>query len=515
MPVGSEKYLMDKQAVSQKLFIYVFGLFLFTLCLRLILLVYYNNNLGGIEPNVIYGIQRILQGQSLYQDPENGSYAIMQYSPLWYHFIAMLARFSNIGYLEVQSLYQLCRATALCFGLLSVAIGFFVLRFQGFNKRTALTFSLPLLLILTSHYYTRCDSLALFFFVSGFFAFLSFSDKEGFWNLLLAAILSGCCMMTKQSGLLLPGIITCCLIFKERKYLWAIFYGFLTLLSTLAIAALCIQGHWHEFYQNAFLGLKNGIGLFFLSDMLTSRYYLDFFPCYFSAGFIIWLAFHKITGKTYRIFAIAIGLSFLFAVVTGLKKGSSNNYFTEFLFFVLLATPFVLQDVAGEKVLFKVRKLRMSIQRFVLTAFLILITSKTIGLFSVMYIDKSLKNNKEEYMRDKALYGWFISSRQLKKGQTVYFTGRGFNDNLFIDFSLMPTKDVVSQVFLADSQAINFALFVEGMNKGLVNYIVTDVEHPEINDRRLEIPFIRFDSSKFRLIIDTLGFGIYEYKTPE
>ena len=94
-------------------YFYISGLFTINLILRLVLLGYYNNNFGGIEPNVIYGIQRLLLGQPLYQSPESGTFAIMQYTPLWYYLCSLLARLFNIDYINVQGIYIVSRSTAL------------------------------------------------------------------------------------------------------------------------------------------------------------------------------------------------------------------------------------------------------------------------------------------------------------------------------------------------------------------------------------------------------------------
>ena len=103
--------------------------------LRVIIIPWYDNNFGGIEPNVIYGIQRNLQGQPLYQDTASGTYAIIQYTPLWYYFVADVARIvSHTSFrhgLDVHGLYVICRVLALVFNMLTVAVCALTLRRLG------------------------------------------------------------------------------------------------------------------------------------------------------------------------------------------------------------------------------------------------------------------------------------------------------------------------------------------------------------------------------------------------
>ena len=514
-------------------YFYISGLFTINLILRLVLLGYYNNNFGGIEPNVIYGIQRLLLGQPLYQSPESGTFAIMQYTPLWYYLCSLLARLFNIDYINVQGIYIVCRSTGLFFNLLTVFVVAYNARRQGYPWKHAIILGMPVIILLTSHYYTRGDSMHLFFFVATVYLFTNQSHLRNLSNIILLSCTTALCLLNKQSGLLLVGYIGFCQVFNSslfnqnknisdmtpspleragvRPFLAIVIYITLLALFIIIACQLMNGGQWHLFYQNAWLGLRNGFSVQLLLDIFTSQYYLDFIPCYLAGGLIIWLAIRKINDRQFRLIATGVLLSFCFALLTGLKKGSSNNYFTEFLVFILLSLPVLLKSEIAQSYFIKIRGKGLTYSNTIWGAILILITSKAIGLFSILYIDKSLKNDRNEYNRDLALYNWFTNELHIDSATKIYFTERYFLDNLFINHSIMPTKDVVSQVYEANPTTYNYTAFMDGINKGMVQYIVTDKKDDNINQRAREISLIQIDPSKFRRIDEQYGFVIYQF----
>jgi len=498
--------------IPKHLPIYVIILFLITLFLRIVLVHYYNNNLGGIELNVVYGIQRILLGQPLYQDPASGSNAVMQYTPLWYYFIAGIAKLTGVTGLNVQGIFVLCRIAALLFNLLTISVCALIIRGMKFSWLHSFVFSLPVLMVLTSHYYTRGDSMHLFMFMAAIAAYIQHNKKGAVQYIILAALFSAGCIMVKQSGVLCTGIICCCLLFIHRKYLLTVLYVACTTVFSYLILRLCIPGSSpHLFYLNAWLGLKNGIGLSFLYTLFAGRYFLDLVPFYFLGGLMSYLAINTIKDTTYRILATGITLSWLFAVVTGLKTGSSNNYFTEFLVMVLVAIPCMLQNVQEQKISTRTSGNSLRVSTFAFIAFFILITSKTTGFFSAVYIEKSFKNNIQEYADEQQLYHYFQDTLKIKKGEKIFFTERRFLDNLFIEYAIMPTKDVVNLVYTADTATYNYSGFTTGMNTGMIKYIVTSEKRDDINVCSDSLPFIHFDKNKFKLVTRVSGYSIYAY----
>lgn len=499
--------------LSSRISVYILVAFLITLFLRIMLISCYDNNLGGIEPNVIYGIQRVLMGEPLYQHTTSGSFAIMQYTPLWYYFVAGVARLiSNTNYqggLDVQGLYELSRILALFFNLLSICVCMLIFRLQGFSFRSALVWSLPLFIILTNHYYTRGDSMQLFLFIAATYCFVAYSKKRAVAFLIGAIICTAACITTKQNGILCMGIIGFCLFFLERKYLSAIIYAVLSVLLSWAIIRWCIGSDWSTFYENAWLGLKSGIDLSFLYRMFISQFFMDLVPFYILGCILAWLAIKKTKAPGLHIPAAGAGLSFLFAIITGIKVGSSNNYFTEFLFFVLLALPQLLRQEQS-KVFGKI-----TVRAYTLIVFIILITSKTVGFFSVVFVEKGIKNYRQEYANEQKLFQYFTDSLHLQPTDKIFFTERRFLDNLFIRYAIMPNKDVTTQVYNANHSTYDYSSFTSGMNNGPVKYIVTLESRDDINICSDSLPFVNFDKTKFSFVARKYGYCIYAWMPPK
>jgi hypothetical protein len=496
--------------MPKRLYNYIIVLSLITVVLRIVLIGYYNNNFGGIETNVVYGIQRLLLGQPLYQNPASGAYAVMQYTPLWYLFIAGFAKVFHIAGTDVQGVYMLCRIMALAFNLLTVLVAALIIRRWGYNWQQSLICALPVVIALTSHYYTRGDSMHLFFFVAAIYAYLLYSEKERLYLVFFAAVLTAACIMAKQSGVLAIGIISASLLLR-KDYFVAVAYCIGTLLLCYLLAFWCVGGQWHAFYQNAYLGLKNGTDFSWLYKIFVNQFYTDMVPFYALGGVIVFCAFREIKDPRFRILATGIVLSWLFAVITGLKNGSSNNYFVEFLVLVIIALPALFQHPVISKILFRPFSYGVTVYRFACFALFILVTSKTLGFFTAVYIDKSIKNNKAEYAGEQALYRYFVNDLKIQSGQRILFTERNFLDNIFIEYAIMPTKDVVSETYLASSSTFDYSTFAAGQNNGLITYIVADEKKLDINRWQEQIPFMKIDLQKFKLIGSRAGYAIFKY----
>ncbi|MBS1616383.1 MAG: hypothetical protein JST06_09740 [Bacteroidetes bacterium] len=490
---------------------YVGLLFCLVLLARLVLLRFYNANFGGLEMNVIYGIQRIVGGEPLYQNPSLPGYGIIQYTPLFYYLAAGLARLLQLHMRDVYALYVCARSLNLFFNLLAVWLTAGIIRQSGFSPLRAWTFAMPLLLILTFEYFTRVDSLQLLCFVATMYLSLRFLRSGHFVWMLSAAFAAGACIMSKQSGVLAVGIVSFYFLFVQRRYGPGLLFPVLSLLFTALIGWLCMGQNVSGAYQNAVLGLKNGIGWDWLYTIFISQFYYDFILFYFLGGVIVWAAFKSIRDPVFSFLATGVALSFLFAVITGLKVGSSNNYFTEFLFFCLCALPGLLRSGLAGRILLTFGNRSLSIRQFAWIAFFILVSSKTMGLVSGIWVEGWIKNKKELYQRQELLLEYFQKNKLLHPGVYVYSGTRDFFDNLFIGYSLLPTKDVTTQVYRADSSLFDYSALKKGMNHGLIRYVVVPAEYGSIQNKDEEVPFMHFDARQFRLLAQVAGYSIYKY----
>src|SRR6185437_12929340 len=119
--------------------------------------------------------------------------------------------------------------------------------------------------------------------------------------------------------------------------------------------------------------------------------------------------------------------------------------------------PYLFENAGGKKALCQLFNYPVTIHRFAGIAFFILITSKTLGLFTAIVIDKQIKNDRSEYSKEKMLYNYFKNDLKIKDGDFILFTERNFLDNIFIENAIMPTKDVVSETYLCNPNTYNYS----------------------------------------------------------
>ena len=101
----------------------LFSFFIYLLY-RVMLIYYPQPDAGGVEGNIIYFVQRLLEGQPLYTDPELPPYAIAQYSPLYYYIVAGVSDLLGFSADDLLPLYMVSRSVSLFLDLLFIVIIF-------------------------------------------------------------------------------------------------------------------------------------------------------------------------------------------------------------------------------------------------------------------------------------------------------------------------------------------------------------------------------------------------------
>ena len=109
----------------------VFAILAWNLDLRWAMLLQYRTELGGVEHNVIHGIQKLLLGYPLYQDPEAPPFDVIQYTPAYYVLCAGIAQVFGIAGDDARSIYLVCRTVALIFNGLTVWLVYRCCRVAG------------------------------------------------------------------------------------------------------------------------------------------------------------------------------------------------------------------------------------------------------------------------------------------------------------------------------------------------------------------------------------------------
>ena len=86
------------------------------------------SNIGGIEPNVIYTLQKVLAGYHLYENPAVAPFPITQYSPMYYKIVVAFGKLFSINPNEPAQVFLLSRFSSLFFNMLYVSMVFLIAR---------------------------------------------------------------------------------------------------------------------------------------------------------------------------------------------------------------------------------------------------------------------------------------------------------------------------------------------------------------------------------------------------
>ncbi len=478
---------------------------------RLAIVDFYNSSFNGADSYVVYGVQRLLRGEPLYQNPEAPPYAIIQYSPLFYFLAAGCCKIFAIAATEVQSVFRVCRGLNLLENIGTLLFVWLIIRNTSPLKKNRWIYATPALLALTYHYYTRTDSLALMFFAAFMAALTLHAGKGSRRALLGAAIALVLCIFSKQSGVLCVLIAGWYLFFERRNLRETGLFSLAAIATTGVVYALFIAPEASVFYENAYNGLKNGYSLDFLKEAFIGQRYRDFVPLYLLAFMMLrWLPASKENHQPYRILVIGAALSWAFAIITGFKIGSAANYFTEFIVLVCAAIPGFQSLLAGKTFPLAGKPFRYA--GFAGLAFAILVISKTTGALSATFIERYLENRPEAYQQQLRFSNWLLASGLLQPGDQVALPKHDFMDNLLPQHAALATSDVIYQVYTGAPGTYSYAA-LEDESGNPIKWVAAPIpmEAP-FAALQADVPFWKFDSLRYQPVTDTFGWRLYRWQ---
>jgi len=142
---------------------------------------FHNPDISGVEPYVIFVIERFIAGHPLYENPEQPPFGVTQYSPLYYLLSAWIARALQIDpSRDVWSIYAVGRSISFVASLLT-AVALYVASRRFLHLGAVVAFALAALsLIIPSinSIATRPDSLVRLLTVTAFFFYLIADGSE-------------------------------------------------------------------------------------------------------------------------------------------------------------------------------------------------------------------------------------------------------------------------------------------------------------------------------------------------
>ena len=342
------------------LFGFILSLFIlgFIFLERIELISSYNADLGGTEPNIIYGIQRLMDDQTLYSDPNQPPYAIITYSPLYFHICATIGNAFDLDQNEPIEIYRLSRAISLLFNL-GLTVFVFLIAYRIFNLSwmVSVISAIMSFLYLRITEFSRVDSLYHLILIGCIYLLLEYSicnnKKRGLQLLGVASALGMLSLFAKQSGLILIVLMVFFLIYT-RDDLKNILFSLLTMLgSFLLFLLLFSQGSFYDLFQNTYNGVDNGVSIgdwFYRRILLFYAREINFFT-----AFVLALAsFLLIDFKDKKNILLGLGIwaTFSFGLLTTFKWGSMPSYFTPFICLGFIAISYFLTDILTTVIMF-------------------------------------------------------------------------------------------------------------------------------------------------------------------
>ena len=426
----------------------------------------WSHDAGGVESNVIHGIQKLMLGRPLYEDCEKPTYDVIQYAPLYYWIAAASGKLLAVDPLEPIAVFKLSRTLSLLFNLGAVLLFFRMLRERGTHRAAAFFLTAVMLVSLTRHFFSRPDSLYFLCFLLGLRSFLRYLevDDAGVRRHALIGLLcwSIAGLWAKQSGVLLPGLAGLQLLLMRRwRDAILLAAGTIALIAGSITVLAWIHG-LEPLRQNMITGLRNGISTELYRIVFGTPNYL------FLAGLHLVGAVYCATGlrsaeTRSRFLGLGIVASFLFAMITGMKSGSRMNYFIENFAFIYLSIGLVAVE-------FRSTAWQRRWPALVLVAGALFLSLRARELRAQLNWTNLAVSDRSRY-DDAAHVAAFLRENGLEDGRYVYIVRRGFLEHFLSGNSILNQKDIIHY---SDRALFDYSDLFARMKDGRVRFIVSD-----------------------------------------
>lgn len=496
------------EKVNRILWIVAAGAFLVLLTFRIALLWYPTQDVGGVEGNIIYFIQRLLDHQTLYANPEQPPYPIAQYMPAYYLLVTGVSRITQVGPDDLTALFAINRAVSLICNLALLAVVFRMARsIFSLPARTAQILSFTVFVSLDITSYGRPDSLYHLLFLLCLYFFMKAirnqeSGASGRRQLIAAALFAATAIFTKQTAFVLPVSLVAWMVIN-RQYRNIIFfcawYG-----AAVAVYLLLVMlfGNLLLFYKNVVGGVSNGI---------YAGWYISsiFRPFYLQKGLLFLLLFASLLYATRRnrqlhlrfLVTIMLILFFLLNIIM-LKNGSNPGYMTEWwiLLWLLLAT--VYAGIPSSTI----NPVRTGLIALVFyCGSLFIICKPLLPYIRAVSNSATWQAARHHFEEQKAFARSLISRMDAAGKETVFlnvYTPDNYLQNLLFRQVTMPQMDIV--ILASYPRAtFNYSGFVQAIQNGGIKWMV-------MNQEGIQQQFFDLRLTHFRLVSTVAKFNLYQ-----
>lgn len=452
---------------------------LFTICLfatglvRYRLIYFTSPDIGGIESNVIYAIQRYLAGYPLYANPEVAPYSITQYSPLYYRLVAAIAYWVGVMPDELLSVYRVSRVVSLVANVL-YALAVYGLCYRLYpNKKIGLLVAFVAFMLLPPQAYSRPDSIYGLLVIATLYAHLQSIQsgslvREYSW-LVASAGLAALAIATKQSGIVLPLLITGYYAIVRGQWLKAIGLG--ASISVLAAGFLVGLMPEHDpvlLYANIVKGVNQGMNFSSFKINIIDHYFRTF-SLYNALGLplCVWLMRHA--KPAFRWLGWCVLVVFGFSLLSSLKWGSALNYFTEYVALTgIMVALWLDQWTFSSPSLNSVRVLLISVVCWAVIP--------NIPNFNWSLVFRPNALSEETYYQQKKVAGYLTDSLHLSRHDAVFITDFNYCylNGLLFRHCIVPQQDMTG-IVMYPQRKFDYRNLDRQINRRGIRFLITRV----------------------------------------
>lgn len=431
--------------------------------LRWQLLFQHRTELGGVEHNVIHGIQKVMLGHTLYEDPEQPPFDVIQYTPAYYLLCAAIGKALGLHGDDARAVFLLSRGVALVLWALMGWLVYRACRIGGAATWSAVLAAGITMCSTWEQAFSRMDALAGATSAAVVLFFIQWLVTGARRALSAAMVLAVIGVFAKQSGVVMVAAPILYLLFtRQWKPLRTAMVPLLLTTVLCGLGMLLLGSPW-AIYQNTVQGLRNGFSWMMYADLFNPPTYKYFIGWHILAVVVV-VAGWRSRNAPLRFLAIAVPLSLGFALLTGLKYGSRLNYLHESLMLTFIGVALLIPHVSTPA--------WRNVLAWSFAAYGCLFAAFRTNSVAAWYrIGEPDAIHARHLHADEAVRDVLMQDLGLKPDERIFITYREYLEHLFVGQSLLTQKDIIQY---STGRLFDYSVFHRAMQDGTVRFVITD-----------------------------------------
>lgn len=442
--------------------ILILGLMVIQLGFRIRLISDHRVDLGAQEINVVYGIQKIMLGRPLYEDPEASPFDVMQYTPVYYFLCAGIGSVVGIEVDDTYALFILSRIISLLLNLATCWLIYLLCRSVGADPWMGLAAAALVFALHSEQFYSRIDSLYALFFAAALIVFVRSLRAGDGRKWFVLALLCALAFLSKQTGVLIIGIIGLYLAIERSWPTLGRFAIATALFIGAGLGVMFMDSSPTDLWKNTVQGLMNGLAERPFHHYRDPGVYKFYMGWHLAAVALIWL-FVRNGNAVFRFLAVAMILSLLFGVAGSFKQGSGSHYLFEFHLLVVVSCIAWLGSVPDPTS-------RLAPMLF-LSYGLLFMLHRTRQIQAWTGDEEKRSTALTAYTADLRTFEVLVNELDLQPDDRVYVTYRGHLELLLNGQGLLAQKDIIEW---STTPPFDLRAFEQAMDDGTVRYVISE-----------------------------------------